>query len=323
MAKKEGYLDDVPDAEANPNGPVGATHAEPPPEQPPEGLGEAQDDSKALGTTPERPNPAKAADRPDGYVPEQSLREARDELKALKRQLRERDRYTGTLEERTNLILKRFMSEDEGKEQKANGKSSAPDPEKDIFGAVKHTMAEIERLRGGVGQVQQQSEQQRQVSQIRSAYIADANRYRAEKPDFDQAYNHMLTVRRQELQTLWGLNGEQLEAQIEADELQIAAAALQREQSPAEMVYQLAMTRGYQPNAQQVQQQTNGGPDLARIAKSQEKNRSLSLGAGAPSSGAIDARALARMDEKQFFELMSTKEGRKAVDRAMGLSSFN
>jgi hypothetical protein len=313
MAKKEGMLDEVGDAPAE--GPVGATQ-QPAPDPPVE----AADGNEQQDATDERPNPAKAADRPEGYVPEQSLREAREELKAIKRQLRERDKQYGSLEERTNLILKNYFTEDGQPARGGNGQAAkkqaeaAPNPDQDIFGAVKHSLRELEQLKGNYGQIQQQSQQQQVVSTLRSAYVQDAQKVRAEKPDFDDAYSHLIRNRDLELQRLGVADSTQRQAMIEMEELQIVANAVQRDESPAEIAYELAKMRGYVPKQGQ-----QAAPDLARIAAGQERNKSLSLGAGAPAAGSLDARALARMSEDQIHELMKTRAGRQAVDRAMGL----
>lgn len=319
MAKKDGLFDEVPDAGPGEGAALGGTHASP--EQVPDAPAEAKGGEEAPESDTDRADPANAPARPDGYVPKQSLEEARNELKAERRARRELERKHGALEERTAIILKRLAEED-GQTQRTNGQApkaktdgGMPDPDKDIFGAVKHLMRENEQLKGGYGQIQQNTEQTRAAATLRSAYVQDAERFTAEKQDFPDAYAHLMTRYDAELQRLGVTDRAERQARIEAEELRLVALSIQREESPAELAYFLAQQRGYQPKVAP----QNGGPDLTRIAKGQEQNRSLSGGAGAPSAGGLTPQALARMSEEEIHRMMkSSRAGYAAVARLTG-----
>jgi hypothetical protein len=272
-----------------------------------------QEEEEVEEQRPERPRTVPHGAFHDERERRKASEAERDQIKAERDQMKER---MAVMEDRLQRIIE-ARAEKPAEKAKEQG---IPDPEKDIFGWAKGLQQQVEQLRGGFGQQQQMTEQQRQVAQIQSAYTADANRFRSVKPDFDDAYRHMLNVRRQELTQVFGItNPAQLEAQIEADELQIAAAALQRGVSPAEMVYNLAVARGYQaqaPQQGQARKPANGQPTLR---DKQVAARSLGgMGGGSNGAEISSASDLLALNDKDFADWLA-KHGDEGYARVMGV----
>jgi len=95
-------------------------------------------------------------------------------------------------------------------------------------------------------------------------------------------------------------------------------AAVAQGRDPAELGYQIALTRGYVPKAaEQTQEKPNGSGGaqavLDAIEKAKAAGKSLGSGGGAASPN-LTAEAVAALSPDEFEAIYSTPEGRKMID---------
>ena len=218
-------------------------------------------------------------------------------------------------------------------------KEEEPDPDKDIFGAFEHLKGEFLELKQQRTSEQQQTAEQRrqqeQVNHIRTAYMADAEMFATETPDFKDAYQFLLTSRQKELRLLpaYRSNPVALRQAIEADELAIVQSALESGDSPAAVIYAIAGARGYAPKQPELPEEKpadevkkpeevakpNGADKIDEIEKRRDASISLSDGGGSPGGEKITLEAIDRMkpDEFKAFVARINKNNPKGYDKLM------
>lgn len=215
-------------------------------------------------------------------------------------------------------------------------KEEEPDPDKDIFGAFEHLRGQFQELQQRHQTEQQQTAEQRrqqeQVNQIRVHYMADAEAFSAETPDFKDAYQFLLTSRQKELRLLpaYRSNPLALRQAIEQDELAIVQSALDNGESPAAVMYAIAQARGYAPKIDEeppVEEEVKpeekpaptGNDKIEEIEKRRDASISLSDGGGSPGGEKITLEAIDRMkpDEFKAFVAKINKNNPKGMDKLM------
>lgn len=198
-----------------------------------------------------------------------------------------------------------------------------PSPEQDIFGAFNHLsnqFSSLQQERQQEAARRQQADQQNQhVAQITSAYMADAARFRTEQPDFNDAYQFLLSSRQAELSAV-GYDAQTVQNAIRNDELNIVGFALQQGASPAETVYRLAQSRGYRqgvPNgkgngngAVPANGGGNGQGEMQRLQRAQDASTTLSRGGGSAGGVRLTLEAIDRMPNKEFEALVKAKNAK-------------
>ncbi len=185
--------------------------------------------------------------------------------------------------------------------------------------------AALEHLTRRLGEVEtRQTEQtqrqqidaadQAELNQLGAVMVASENAYRAEKPDYDAAISHVIQARAQEL-TLYGLTMPEIQQAIAEEVTDIARSAVKQGRDPAELGYQIALSRGYRPEAaaQPVQQPGTAQATLEAIAAAKQASRSLG-GGGGSSPQALNAETILQMDSAEFDALYSTPEGKRMID---------
>lgn len=109
----------------------------------------------------------------------------------------------------------------------------------------------MQRLQQDTQQMRQYIQQQQLIGEVQRAYRADADQFRTQKPDYNDAYNHAVKARVFQLE-LNGIPREQAIAQTHNEEMQLAYHALQQGRSPAAVMWEYAtQIYGYQPKAGQ------------------------------------------------------------------------
>lgn len=261
-------------------------------EQQPEPAPEVEKPQEA---TPEAANEPEAAQETK-TVPLAALHEERTRRKGLDKENRE-------LRERLARLEGRF----EGS-QPAEQPKQAPTVDTQPL-EILQDVAEWKRQ-----QVAQQ-EAQAQMGQ----FTAQVNRYEQEfasqNPDFGDALQHLLQVRRNELVAA-GIPFEEGERYIQQEGLAIAARALEEGVNPAERFYAIAKARGYQkaaPAAQEAQPDASSAAllraaeKLEKVARGQAASKSLSSAGGAgntpltaESANVMSLSELARLSDESW-----------------------
>ncbi len=265
----------------------------------------------------------KAGDRgkePEKMVSLAALHEERATRKARDADLRKAQTELAELKGKFSIIERLNLPPGE------NDPAAAvkPTPEEDIFGAVKATDETVAQLQKRLDDADAATKAATEQTTFVNNYKADAAKFEATKPDFKKAYDFILNSRAEELKAIGYDTPEALHNALNADEFAIAEMAFSKGKSPAEMLYALAVQRGYKTAAAPVDPaagdakpgEGSAAERLDTIAAGQAANKSLSnLGGEAP-GGEMTAAQLIAMPMAEF-EAWTEKNPAKAK-RLMG-----
>lgn len=202
-------------------------------------------------------------------------------------------------EARMNAMLTR----QQGQQQK----QQLPDLNEDPVGY-------ITALEQRLSQFEQERTVDQQTRQLDMSIEQDENLFKQTQPDYDMASDYYVQSRAQELLQFYTPQDAQKIMMQEARE--VAQQAWQRGQSAGEVIYRLAMARGYNPNRQgqyqtEQHQQGNSQPNrpnaaetVKNIRTNQQQNRSLSNAGGNAGAGALNAAALLEMSDDEFEDYL-------------------
>lgn len=260
---------------------------------------QARDDAGRFAAQNETPEhqPEQEGNR---RVPHQALHQEREGHKQTKQQLQAaQDQLRQIAEMRARLAQPQQQEEP---------------PAGDDPAATDYLRKRLDEVSQRVQQRDQRDNEQaitQHENQVLFSQLNDAEaEFRASQPDYDQAATYLANARARELGR-YGLAQHEIKAALADEVLEITRSAITMGKSPAQLAYEIAQDRGYQP--QQGQQQAED-PMLAAIARGQ-KQRSFGNGRAAPSQGDPNLNAIANMDEGEFARNMGNPEFAALVAR--------
>lgn len=283
------------------------------------------------------------------YVPHAAMHKERERRKELEAEVqRIRDEHVRA-QERLNVLNEIIAGQEQvGKkvEEKAPEPEADIDAEQDIFAAVNQLKKRLAERDEYIRKIEQTSTERLDAMQTTERYRQDAVRFQVQQPDFADAYRYTIEMRRRELQA-FGEPANRIEAQIAAEENAMVRMGFNRpDKSPAKLIYELALARGYQPKpkdtpapaapAPAVQQTapapvaaqpapvSQSLPQVAADAAAQvrqlqngvQASASLS-GAGGKAGDGMTLQDLVNMGEEEFVQFAG-KMGAKKLDRLLG-----
>lgn len=235
--------------------------------------------------------PAKAekgdGEREQRTVPIHALHEERQRRQEFQREVEE---------------LRRWRQEREAAEAKAK-EPALPNPEQDPYGYLR---AQIDRLSNGQEAERKQREQAAQRTQQEAAARqimdrgASLERDFAEKnKDYPEALAFLTNARAEELRDMFPTaTDEQIGKMVEQDAMGALFLSLRQNRNPAELLYQQAKRRGWQPKAKEQEQESEAKEKIERLQKGQEQAGGLGGAKGsAPPATSIE-QALRLSDEE-------------------------
>ncbi len=225
-------------------------------------------------------------------VPHEALHEERSERRRLEVENRKLAEERALFEGRLQAVL---GMREHGQRQAEPAAPEKPDIATDPIGVIQHLERQIEEIRAGGQQSAEERRQQAQIASLAQAAVADAQQFRAKTADYGDAYQFFRENRAAELQA-YGVPADQIPAIIGQEELQIAHGAFQRQQSPAEVLYNVAKHRGYKPKAAP----PAATEQIDRIAGGQERSRTLSSAGGGATETGMTAERLLKMSPAEF-----------------------
>lgn len=255
---------------------------------------------------------AKAGDAPkNDHVPLATFLEEKKARKELSGKLTEYEKQIAEFKGKFAIIDRlKFAGEAQTEQPKW-----PPNPEEDIFGAVKHItdkLTGIEKQTAEQKAAQEAAEKQATEQKVFvDKYRSDADAFEQTNPDFKAAYNFLLNSRAAELKAIGYDTPQALHEALIADELAIAQMAFQKGKSPAEMLYNLSTQRGYKKDAAAEPNKGSAAERLETIERGQAANKSLSNAGGSSGDQEMTAEALIAMPADEF-EAWTTKNPAKA-----------
>lgn len=253
------------------------------------------------------------------FVPHGAFHKERERRKATEAELQTYREKMARADERLS-VLNEIISTGESpvaqQQAKPAEEAAPPDPEVDIFGYVKWQAEKIKQLETEHQTQARQRENARLATEVQSFYRNDAMAFVKETPDFADAYQYVAQSYAQELRAK-GLNDQQIQAQLMAEESAIAYQSMVQKQSPSKVIYEMAKARGWTPKGAAP---SNGQPaaqqKIANIQQAQKVTATLS-GAGSSGGEGLTAEALANMSEEEFAAV-SAKLGKNKMRQLLG-----
>ena len=253
------------------------------------------------------PDPTKAQDEQQKTVDLRALQEARAEAREAKRQ-------AAILEQRWNDFLAGSRQQ-----AKPDAPPAPPKASEDPLGAMQWTQEQILAMQKAQNAEREQTEaQQREFAEYQALSAPVVEEYETvakTDPTVVDAYNALRKSQGEELLAMgYSIPEAQQElARLEREHIKFVA---HRGISIADYLKALAGARGWQPAAPA--QQAPVKTDMKAIADAQQRHQSLSDAPGGEVVPPLDAKALARMSEKEFKAWMSKKGNEAKFDEIMG-----
>lgn len=211
-----------------------------------------------------------------------ALRETRSQNRELRNKLAE-------LERAQNEHMQRMLQA-----QQKLGITEAPPAFEE--NAAEYLKAEVTQTKAQLEALQQREAMQAQLGQFKTWYAAQAQQFSAQQPDFANAYATYNKGRVEQLMDL-GLTEAKAVERLQAEEMQLASTAAQTGLNPAQMLYQIALARGYKPETKPVQP----SPSLDTIRKGMEASKPLSAVGGGGKTENLTWEAIAEMPDSEFL----------------------
>ena len=241
-------------------------------------------------------------------------KEAEAEREAIKA---ERDRY----HQRMSELLEAMQP------KQPEPAVEVPDPERDIFGYVRHLESELKGLKGESALTKEQAQAQEQFAQVLNSSRGDVEAYAEENPAAPYAMGFLVNSITAELKAYAKAGRRPMSEQAVAEELQkreydITLWAAERGVRPAEVLYELALARGFDPASVQRGQSSGAAPgnvkaEVERMMRNEDtRNKAKSLG-GSGSAGGVDALTTKEVVEMsdEDFAAFKKKHGDNAMRR--------
>lgn len=177
--------------------------------------------------------------------------------------LRERDQLLARADERMKLIGEALTKPKEA--EAVVDDDPEPDAEKDIFGWVAWKKRDDIKLRKEIADLRAGRQGDKADQNLTTTYERDSAAFGQREPNFWPAYEHLMNMRVVQMaRTMFGINlmregapaltkdqGDRIANAVRAEEKSLAEDAIAAKQSPAEVIYDLALTMGYTPKTRE------------------------------------------------------------------------
>lgn len=254
------------------------------------------------------------------FVPHQALHKERERHKMTRQEL-DTVRERQTRADERLAVLNEILGQagDGGKGDGTQVDNGPVDPNTDPLGALSQALTKIQALEKQIKDRDEQQSTRDSARAMQSAYLNDAQRYVQEKPEFKDAYGFLISGRHRELEAMGMTNADERNKFIANEERQLVAQAMQSRRSPAQMLHQLAIARGFTPTTQPAakDQGQQHAEKIERIAQGQKVAGASLTNAGGTSGEGLTAASLADMSEEEFAAV-SAKLGKAKMRQLLG-----
>ena len=246
--------------------------------------------------------PAPEADKPPpGFVPQGALHQERERRKATEAQIQALQQQFAELQAKLNPPPEIVV----------------PDPVLQPEAFKQFQIDQIKQRAAEKAEADRQAQERAQEQQIMARVNQDVQQFRAATPDYDQAFQHAVKVRREEL-AFYGNSPEQIDQQIETDVRAIVQQAYTQGKNPGELFYGYAKMRGYSPaQAARDPVPAQAAAQVNALAEAQRQTQSMATAGGPSSDGGVTIETLAKMSEAQLAK-MPKAERDAMMQKVMG-----
>ena len=246
--------------------------------------------------------PASEPDKPPpGMVPQGALHQERERRKETERQFQELQRQFAEIQAKLNPPPEIVV----------------PDPVLQPEAFKQFQIDQIKQRAAEKAEADRQAQERAQEQQIMARVNQDVQQFRAATPDYDQAFQHAVKVRREEL-AFYGNSPEQIDQQIEVDVRAIVQQAYTQGKNPGELFYGYAKMRGYSPaQAARDPVPAQAAAQVNALAEAQRQTQSMATAGGPSSDGGVTIETLAKMSEAQLAK-MPKAERDAMMQKVMG-----
>lgn len=157
------------------------------------------------------------------------------------------ERLTRT-DERLKIINEALVTPPEQQQQQQD-EDPPPNPQEDIFAYAEWQGRQINRLNERLSGLESGTQQQSQDTELAQTYQRDAAAFAQKEAAFADAYVYLFTQRDKELLLAGVTDERQRRQQIVNEEKGLVRGAIKQNRSPAELIFQMAMGRGFQKKA--------------------------------------------------------------------------
>lgn len=233
------------------------------------------------------------------FVPHQALHAERERRKGVETELQTYRERQARADERL-AVLNEIIGAAEGPAQgKAPVDTGPPDAEKDPLGALAHALKKIGDLETQLKEGTKQQSERDSAKAMMSAYQNDAARFMGEKPEFRDSYSYLIEGRHKELEAMGMDSAADRNRFIANEERQLVQQAFQSRKSPAQMLHNLAVARGFAAKAPAAPKQ-DMTQKIEQVARGQRSAGASLSGSGGSSGEGLTAASLADMNEAEF-----------------------
>jgi len=246
--------------------------------------------------------PAPEADKPPpGMVPQGALHQERERRKASEAAFQELQAKLAAIEAKLNPPPEIVV----------------PDPVLQPEAFKQFQIDQIKQRAAEKADADRRATEQAQEQQIMARVNQDVMQFKAATPDYDQAFQHAVKVRREEL-AFYGNSPEQIDQQIEVDVRAIVTQAYTQGKNPGELFYSYAKMRGYSPaQAARDPVPAQAAAQVNALAEAQRQTQSMATAGGPSSDGGVTIETLAKMSEAQLAK-MPKAERDAMMQKVMG-----
>lgn len=274
---------------------------------------------------------------------EERAKKAETELTA------ERER-TARFDERMKILSEALATPKADGDQQQQDDDPMPDREADVFAYLGWADRRTAKLEKALADMQQGKQSEQADQSISTAYMDDARAFATREPNFVPAYQHLMNTRVRQMAlinfgknlsaegvTLTMAEQQKIKTAVAQEEKELAASALRVGKSPAQLMFEIAQSMGFQPPAADPAAPGNGAAptngaapaggrptasaaaptngangkqptvkdEIDRLKNGQDAALSLSHGGGAPNNP-LTAQKLADMPQDEFNRLADT-----------------
>lgn len=312
--------------------PAEAVSAESPVESPAETAPETpetpQNEVISGDSDPETSASESGSDEKPDSVPLWALKEARDRARTLQAERRAIEEQLQAEREARVRLEERFAAMERATAPPPEEQQPLPDPETDPLGYEQMRRAHLEREIDQLKQAVTATKIETEIGWINNQTSQLTQQFAAKNPDYEDALSYVKERRREQIALLYPTaNPNQIEEQVALEYGNIVRESLERlpngsirfRRVPAEAVYQMAKSMGYQRKEAAPPPVSMEAPLEERVEQTRRRvaaSTSLSAVSGNEGSGPLDAKRLAQMSEAEFAKLLRDKPD--LVDKLMG-----